>query len=182
MKTLFKWTIKEYHHLINTGIFVNRRVELLHGEIVEMSPESPIHTQITETSVEYLRSLLKDLAYVREAHPITLSNSEPQPDIAIAHPPRNNYYQRHPYPEDIFLLIEIANTTLGYDLGEKKQAYAKAKILEYWVVDVENRQIYVFRHPQADNYGSEIIFRQGKINPLAFPDISVSVSSFFAEN
>ncbi|NEP76803.1 MAG: hypothetical protein F6K39_00545 [Okeania sp. SIO3B3] len=84
MKTLLKWTVQEYHHLINTGIFVNRHVELLHGEIVEMSPESPIHTQITETSVEYLRSLLKELAYVREAHPITLSNSEPQPDIAIA--------------------------------------------------------------------------------------------------
>ena len=80
------------------------------------------------------------------------------------------------------MLIEIANTTLGYDLGEKKQAYAKAGILEYWVVDVENRQIYVFRRPQADNYESEVIFRQGKINPLAFPDISVSVSSFFAEN
>ncbi len=179
MKTLLKWTLEEYHHLITTGILANRSMELLHGEILEMPPESPIHTQITETTVEYLRSLLKELAYVREAHPITLSNSEPQPDITIAHPPRNNYRQRHPYPEDIFWLIEVANTTLAYDLGEKKQAYAQAEILEYWVVDVENQEIYVFRHPQADNYESEVIFRQGKINPIAFPDIPVSVSRFF---
>ncbi len=114
MKTLLKWTVTEYHHLINTGILVDRQTELLHGEIVEMSPESPIHTQITETTVEYLRFLLKGLAYIREAHPITLSNSEPQPDIAIVYPPRNNYRQRHPYPEDILWLIEVANTTLTY--------------------------------------------------------------------
>jgi len=182
MKTLLKWTVAEYHHLINTGILVNRQTELLHGEIVEMSPGSPIHTQITETTVEYLRFLLKGLAYIREAHPITFSNSEPQPDIAIVRLPRNNYRQRHPYPEDIFWLIEVANTTLAYDLGEKKQAYAQAGILEYWVVDVENQQIYVFRHPQTDNYQSEVIFRQGKINPLVFPDISVAVNRFFTEN
>ena len=179
MKTLLKWTVAEYHQLITTGILVNRNVELLHGEIVEMSPESPIHTQITETTVEYLRFLLQGLAYIREAHPITLANSEPQPDITVARLPKTNYRQRHPYPEDILWLIEVANTTLNYDLGEKKQAYAQAGILEYWVVDVEHRQIYVFRHPQADIYESEIILRQGKINSLAFPDISVLVSRFF---
>jgi len=107
MKTLVKWTVADYHRLIETGIFSNRRVELLQGEVVEMPPEEPIHSYVTEGGVHYLRSLLQGLAVVREAHPITLADSEPQPDVAIVQPPRQRYLQHHPYPQDIFWLILI---------------------------------------------------------------------------
>lgn len=80
MKTLAKWSVEDYHRLIDTGIISQRQVELIAGEIIEMSPEGPLHAFVTEGFAKYLQSLLQDLALVREAHPITLDDSEPQPD------------------------------------------------------------------------------------------------------
>lgn len=74
MKTLMKWSLEEYHNLINSGLLANKNVELLEGELIEMSPESPLHSYITRTGSQYLREKLKGLAFVIEAHPITLSN------------------------------------------------------------------------------------------------------------
>ena len=85
------------------------------GEIIEMSPEGPLHCYTLTEGVKYLRSILEDKAEVQEAHPITLSDSEPEPDITIIKSPNSRYPTRHPYPEDIYWLIEIANTTLTRD-------------------------------------------------------------------
>ena len=176
MKTLIKWTLEDYHNLINKGILDHKSVELLEGELIEMSPESPFHSYITEGSVEYLRQLLQGLALVKEAHPITLLNSEPEPDLAIVKLPRNRYRDRHPYAEDIFWLIEVSNKTLTYDLNDKKKAYAKAGIKEYWVIDINGAKIYVFIDPEGDNYKTEIIVTEGIIKPQAFPDLEVSIN------
>ncbi|MEQ8972732.1 MAG: Uma2 family endonuclease [Coleofasciculus sp. C1-SOL-03] len=181
MKTLVKWTVTDYHSLIETGILGNRQVELLQGELVEMPPEGPIHSYITEGSVHYLRSLLQGLAVVREAHPITLSDSEPQPDIAIVQPPRQRYRQRHPYPQDIFWLIEISQSTLEYDLNDKKKTYALAGIPEYWVVNVRAHHIHIFRHPQSDDYLESLVISQGTIVSQAFSTIEVSIDRFWAD-
>ncbi len=179
MKTLMQWTVKDYHRLIETGIFSDRCVELLQGEIVEMPPEGPIHAYLTDGIVNYLRHLLKGIALVREAHPITLSNSEPAPDIAIVRLPRQRYQDRHPYPEDIYWLIEISQSTLDYDLSEKKKTYAKEGILEYWVIDTKARQLYRFLNPIAENYTSKTLIQVGNLTPQAFPDIQVSVSQLW---
>ena len=106
--TLAKWTLQQYHQMIAAGILDNQRVELLHGEIVEMAPEGPEHAQISTDAADYLQVVLGTRALLREAKPITLSNinSEPEPDIAIVEPLRNIYRTRHPYPENIFWLIE----------------------------------------------------------------------------
>lgn len=181
MTTLVKWTVADYHRLIETGILNHRRVELLQGEVVEMPPEEPIHSYATEGGVHYLRSLLRGLAVVREAHPITLADSEPQPDVAIVQPSRQRYLQHHPYPQDIFLLIEISQSTLDYDLNEKKTTYALADIPEYWVVNLKANQIHVFRHPQQGEYLETFVITQGTIFPLAFPTIEVSINQFFAD-
>ncbi|MEQ8756461.1 MAG: Uma2 family endonuclease [Coleofasciculus sp. G1-WW12-02] len=181
MTTLVKWTVADYHRLIETGILSNRRVELLQGELVEMPPEGPIHSYVTEGGVHYLRSLLQGLAVVREAHPITLADSEPQPDVAIVQPPRQRYLQHHPYPQDIFWLIEISQSTLDYDLNDKRKTYALADIPEYWVVNLKAHQVHVFRQPQQGEYLETFVITQGTIFPLAFPTIEVSINRFFTD-
>ena len=115
MSTSVTWSIDDYHLMIESGVLNNRSVELIEGEIVKVSPESPLHRFTNDSVAEYLRKLLQDKAKVFEAHPITLKNSEPEPDIAVVHLPDTNYLNRHPYPEDIYWLIEISHTTLEDD-------------------------------------------------------------------
>ena len=106
--TLAKWSVEDYHLMIDKGILNDRSVELLEGEIVEMSPEGPLHRFTNDIVAEYFRDLLRGKAKVFEANPITLATSEPEPDIAIVHLPNSNYLTRHPYPENIYWLIEIS--------------------------------------------------------------------------
>lgn len=120
MVTLLKWTVPDYHHLIEQGLLDGKKVELLDGDLVTMAPEGPLHSYTTTTVADYLRQNLHGLALVREAHPITLSQSEPEPDIAIVLAPQERYKERHPQADDIFWLIEIANSTQAYDLNDKK--------------------------------------------------------------
>lgn len=176
-----KWTLDDYHRLLEVGLLEGRHVELLNGEIIEMPPEGPEHAQQSTDTADYLRELLGNQAVVRDAKPITLpdSRSEPEPDLAIVEPLRALYRTRHPYPENIFWLIEYANTSLIKDLDAKRKAYAAAEIQEYWVVDLKHRQLKVFREPVEGKYSSELTLSTGGISPLAFPNITVSVQRLF---
>ncbi|MGI0480988.1 Uma2 family endonuclease [Geminocystis sp. CENA526] len=180
MKTLMKWSLKDYHDLIDNGLLADKNVELLEGELIEMAPESPLHSYITRTGTQYLREKLSGLALVIEAHPITLANSEPEPDIAIVKPHAHNYKNRHPFVEDIFLLIEISNKTLAYDLNDKKKIYAKEGIKEYWVVDINNRQIHVFFNPDNNDYLNKINISTGIITTQSFPDLELVIEQLFS--
>jgi Uma2 family endonuclease len=192
-----KWTLAEYHQLVATGILSDapgekvpqRRVELLEGLIVDMEPEGMPHAVHCSESVEYLRTLLKDRAEVREGHPITLSNnSEPKPDIAIIRSPNSQYLNHHPYPADIFWPIEYADTTLHKDINEKKRVYAEAGIQEYWVVNLQIPELIVFRDLATwqdggsanDTYRSETKLATGNISPLSFPDLHIEVGKLFS--
>ncbi|MEM7595536.1 MAG: Uma2 family endonuclease, partial [Cyanobacteria bacterium P01_A01_bin.83] len=95
MKTLYKWSVEDYHQIIESGVLEGKSVELLEGEIIAVSPEKPIHSSRIDTIADYLRNVLRGIAKVREAHPITLDNSEPEPDIAIVHFEDKNYASRH---------------------------------------------------------------------------------------
>lgn len=183
-----KWTLDDYHRMIEVGLLEGRHVELLNGEIVEMAPEGPEHAQLSTDAAEYLRrlsppqaSLFGEKVLVRDAKPITIpeTSSEPEPDLAIVQPLRALYRTRHPYPENIFWVIEYANTSLSKDLDAKRKAYALAGILEYWVVDLKNRLVKVLRYPIDDNYSDEMTLLEGEISPLAFPDINVLVQRLF---
>lgn len=179
MITLAKWSVADYHRMIASGILLDRRVELLAGDIVEMSPEGPLHASRIRKVATYLRQLLNGLALVSEAHPITLSDSEPEPDVAIVRLPESQYDDRHPRSEDILWLIEIADTTLTRDLQLKQQIYAAASIAEYWVMDINARALTIFRQPEASEYVSRQAISDGAVNPLAFPELWVSVSQLF---
>ena len=187
MKVVSNWSLKDYHSMIEAGIFNNRRVELLNGKIIEMSPEGPLHRYTNVTIAKYLRRLLGNNAEIYEAHPITLSSSEPEPDIAVVKTPDSRYRSRrdplrgarHPYPEDIYWLIEISDTTLSYDLGDKKLAYARALVREYWVVDINALKLTIFRQPQGDDYQTQTECTAGTVSPLAFPDVAIDINEIF---
>jgi Uma2 family endonuclease len=175
-----KWAIADYHQMIASGILSERCVELLAGEIVEMSPESPLHTVYGEGLANYLRQCLSGRAWVREARPITLSDSEPEPDIAIVRLPWFQYREHHPYPDDIFWVIEISDSTLVKDLTVKQQIYAQAGIAEYWVLEIQSQKVTLFRDPSSDGYNNKQEFEAGNVASLAFPDVEISLESIFS--
>lgn len=173
--TTVKWTIDEYHRLVNAGFLDDKHVELLNGVIVDMAPEGKPHAAYSQDFGDYLREALGKHVRIREGKPITLPNqSESEPDLCICQTIRYNAH--HPYPENIFWVVEYSNSSLGKDLEVKPAIYAQANIQEYWVVNLKAKKVIVFRDPADGEYQQKQIFNQGSIAPLAFPDISVPIN------
>ena len=172
------WTVAEYHRLVDEGILDDQPVELLAGEIVIMPPEGEPHAYGSDEAGEYLARLLGERARVRQAKPITLTefDSEPEPDLAIVRRLGREYRDHHPYPEDVLWLVEYANTSLSKDLDAKKRLYAAAGIPEYWVVNLRDMTVLVFRDPGAETYQTEHTLESGVIHPRAFPDVAIFVN------
>ena len=173
--TTYKWSIEEWHDLVESGVLAGKKVELLEGEIVEVSPEGIPHRNTNHKVVKYLRKLLDGVAEVYESHPITLDNSEPEPDIAIVRLPETIYDTHHPYPQDIYWLVEISNRTLLKDLEQKTITYARNGITEYWVIDLQNNKLIIHTQPHSDRYSQIAEHQTGTISPLAFPEIAFSL-------
>lgn len=181
--TTVKWTVDDYHRMIEAGLLVDRKVELLQGEIVEMPPEGEPHACYSTATAGQLRNQLAGRATIRDAKPVTLpNNSEPEPDIAVVRLPIWNYLEHHPYPEDIHWLIEYANTTLAKDIGVKQLLYAEAGIREYWVVNLQDSQLEVFRDLLDGLYQTHLTLKAGTIPPLDFPDLSLEVWTLFSRS
>ncbi len=173
--TLLRWTIADYHRMIEAGLLSDRRVELLNGLVLEMAPEGPDHADLSTGVVEFFITRSQGRYQVRDAKPITIAEpgSEPEPDIALVR--RQAYRQGHPTPADVFLIIEFANASLEKDTDEKRHAYAAAGIGDYWVANLRNGELIVYREPQGDDYRLEQRFREGIVAPLAFPEIEIDV-------
>ncbi|KAM3102674.1 Uma2 family endonuclease [Phormidesmis sp. 146-12] len=172
-----KWTLDEYHRLVDAGFLDDRHVELLRGELVEMAPEGKPHAHLSTNAGTYLIRLLGDRAMIRPAKPITLleNGSEPEPDLAIVQPLGREYLDHHPYPENIFWVVEYSYSSLDKDLEIKSKLYAEAGILEYWVVNLKTFKLIVFRDPQDGEYASKMTLSTGTLQPVTFPNIAVSV-------
>ena len=194
----YKWSIKDWHQLIESGLLEGKSVQLLDGDIIEMSPEREEHSYTNDDVADLLRQQLKGLAKIRESHPVTLDNSphsrasEPEPDIAVVRLPKTIYSQHHPYPEDIYWLIEvrprvgdrrkgmrtceISNKTLKIDLEQKSKIYARNNIAEYWVIDLVNKKLVVHTQPQGDLYQQITEYKTGTVTPQAFPNIAIQLN------
>jgi Uma2 family endonuclease len=180
--TLKRWTVAEYHRMSELGILdADGRTELIDGQILLMTAKGTPHTH----TVRLLACLLDELfdndesIFIITQDPIQLNDlSEPEPDLIIVKGPMQEYAQHHPYPEDIHLVVEIADSTLKQDSQVKDKLYAKAGISEYWVVDIKNRQVNVFRNPTPTGYASHLILREpNEFSPLAFPHIVLNLTS-----
>lgn len=172
---IYQWSIEEWHELVDSGLLEGKPVELLEGNIVEMSPEGIEHSYTNQSVSDYLRDLFKEQAHVRDAHPITLDNSEPEPDIAIVQLPATIYRNHHPYAQNIYWLIEVSNRTLKKDLEQKIITYARNAIPEYWVIDLKNKKLIVHTQIKNNSYSRVVEYRSGTIASQAFTQIQIDL-------
>ena len=175
-----KWTVDDYHLIIDTGILAQRDVELIDGEIIEMTTEKEPHAYYSDEIPDYLREVFEGKAKIREGKPVVLpTDGEPKPDVAIVKKLGSAYLKRHPYPDDIYLLIEISDRTLKFDLNQKQSLYAAAGIQEYWVVNLQTLTLVVFRNPVTQEEGSKYQhktdMKEGTISPINLPTVSIQV-------
>jgi len=172
------FTADEYHRLGEAGILrEDDRVELVDGDIVEMTPIGARHAACVDRLNVVLQRCLGDSAIVRVQGPVRLNQiSEPQPDITVLKPRRDFYAGTHPCGDDILLAIEVADTSLKFDREVKGSLYARSAIAEFWLVDVVHESVEVFRQPGVDRYlFSRISQRRERLPIAALPDISLSV-------
>jgi Uma2 family endonuclease len=185
MSTALHLTLDEFQQMINDDAFAavrDRRIELIHGELREMSPPGPNHSEAVSWLTEW--SVLtppKSKVKVRIQDPIELpeQDSQPQPDVVWAKPRR--YSDHHPRVEDIFLVIEVADSSLDSDLGEKADLYAAGGIQDYWVVNIPGQTVEILRRPVGGKYSQRTTHLFGeRIASLAFPDVLLDVTALFA--
>ena len=176
--TLRLWTIQEYHQMAEAGIFhPEERVELIAGQIIRMSAKGTAHTAAFRRTAKILRNLLANQAEVYTQDPIQLDDfSEPEPDIAVVRIHPLDYADHHPTPSEVYLIIEVADSSFKYDRETKGKAYAKSGIADYWVLDVNERKLHVFREPTPEGYQSEVILsEEASLSPLQFPTFVIAL-------
>lgn len=178
------FTVEEYHKIIEAEVFTpDDRLELIRGEIIQMSPIGRRHAATVNRLVQVLTQLLEERIILSPQNPIALNaNSEPQPDIALLLPRSDFYESELPQPKDIILLVEVADTTLTYDRDVKIPLYAQAGIVEVWLVDLNDSCIEVYQELLPDGYQNVRRLKRGQILTLqAFPNFSVRVDEVLGE-
>ena len=174
----FRFNISQYHQMSEAGILSeNDQVELINGEIIEMSPIGRRHTACVNRLNSVFSQLLGKKVIIAVQNPITLNNlSEPQPDIALLKPRADFYESGHPQPQDVFLLIEVADRSLEYDRDVKIPLYASSGITEVWLVDIYEQVIIVYRYPSENGYSDiQKLSRGEKMSIQAFPEVNLVV-------
>lgn len=176
LKRLF--TVEQFHRMIETGIITEGdRVELIRGEIVEIAAIGTKHAAGVRRIGEVLRSKLGSTVFIDSQNPVEVDeHSEPEPDIAVLRRRGDFYLSAHPTPEDVFLLIEVSDSTIRYDRTVKIPLYAEDNIAEAWIVDVNAELVEVYRQPSATGYRSLQTFTRGQtIELLAFPEVPIAI-------
>jgi Uma2 family endonuclease len=168
-----RWfTVAQYNRMGETGILTeDDRVELIEGEIIEMSPIGRRHAACVGRLTNLFGRLLAERAIVWVQNPIVLNDySEPQPDVALLRR-RDDFYERSlPTPDDVLLVVEVADTTLEYDRQIKAPLYARAGIAEVWIVNLMDEKIEIYVQPMNDAYQSKREAKRGETlnSPSAF--------------
>ena len=179
----YRFTVDEFARLGEAGIFTaDDRVELIDGEILEMTPIGPPHAWIVDRLTEIVVTRLAGKAHVRVQSPVRLdSRTQPQPDLAIARRSRS-YAARHPEPRDLLLVVEVADSSLRYDRLEKVPRYGRAGIPETWLVDVEARAVTVHSEPGPDGYARQQVRERGdRLVASGVPALGFPVDDLFGE-
>jgi Uma2 family endonuclease len=175
-------TNAEYYQMMESGIIrEGERVELISGQIFTMAAKGTRHTVSTTRLLKKLLSLIEEQAVVRCQEPITLpENSEPEPDIVIAKLRSDDYVDSHPSPADVILVIEVADSTIKFDRETKAPIYAAAGISEYWIVNLIDDRLEIYRQPEGSIYTSiQIVTPPQSVKLPQFSEIALNISNFF---
>jgi Uma2 family endonuclease len=176
-----RFTLVEYYRMAEVGILgEDDRVELIEGEIVQMSPIGSRHVAFVMSLGRLLTLRLADRAFVSVQSPLVLADdTEPQPDLAVLRP--RAYKERKPHANDVLLLIEAADTSLAYDRTAKLRLYAEAGIPEYWIVNCTAESVEVYRDPSGEGYRDVIrASAPATLRLQAFPDAELTLAEIFA--
>ncbi len=178
-------TVADYHLMAEVGILApDAHVELIDGEVMDMAPMKSRHAWVVSSLYERFTDEAAKRFKLRCQMPLHLSqHSEPEPDLMVLRNREDGYRAKHPEPADVLLLIEVSDTTLGYDLRVKLPLYARHGVPEVWVVDLENNRVRVFRKPVGDDY-TEAWARDGSepddaLAPAAAPALAIKLSGLF---
>jgi Uma2 family endonuclease len=179
-----QWTIEDYYHLCECEWFQDRRVQLIGGQLLEWPPDSNHHSAAISLAGDELRRAFGAGFWVRVKASLNISAySVPDPDLAVL-PGNPGDYRNLDAPQTALLIAEVADATLAYDRGPKASLYAAAGIADYWIVNVVERCLEVYRDPQPDpaqpfgaRYGSRVVLAAGEaVAPLAAPQGRVAVA------
>lgn len=178
-----RFTVEEYYRLGDTGVLApDARVELLDGLIYDMLPTGPFHSSVETRLLPFFFAAAGGRWLVRVQSPVHLDDgSEPIPDFALVKPRTDHYKEGHPQPPDVFLLVEIAQSSLPFDRKAKLVAYARAGVAEYWIVNLKARSVEVHREASpTGEYGRTSRHKTGStVSPAAFPDLQIAVADLF---
>jgi Uma2 family endonuclease len=176
----FKLTVESYHRMIEAGVFgPDDRVELIEGELIAMVPPKPAHADYVDVLGAVLRRCTK--LTVRVQNPITLpEHSEPQPDIALVASRR--YRDSHPLPDDIQLVIEVSDASLGKDKQIKLPLYARYGLPEVWILDVVGRAMECYWDPQEGRYAKSSRTTQGVLVSPTQSEITIDLDALWDQN
>jgi Uma2 family endonuclease len=180
----YRWTRERYERLVELGVLgPGDRVQLIEGEIVEMAPQRPPHATAVLLAQEALREAFGAGYHIRTQSPVALGDySEPEPDVAVVAGHIRDYAQEH--PPAALLAVEVADATLSFDRNRKASMYAKEGIQDYWIVNLPQRRLEVYRDPAPApdtpyGYGYTTrmdVAENGQIAPLAAPDRPVKIA------
>jgi Uma2 family endonuclease len=173
-------TVTEYFRMGEAHVFAHdARLELMDGEIVEMAPIGSAHAAVVDTLAALLREVAPG-ALVRVQNPLVLGErSAPQPDVTLLRPRADRYYTSHPVAADALLVVEVADTTLRYDLEIKRPTYARAGVAELWIVDIDRRELHLFREPQLDYSTHRVMTKTDVAAVASVGEIGFAVSALF---
>jgi Uma2 family endonuclease len=178
-----RFTVEEYHRMVETGILSpDERVELVRGVIHQMSPKNRAHVIAANMVFGLLRDGLRGRASVYKEDPLRVEalNSEPEPDVMVCSNPDITAFGTERMKP--LLIIEVAESSLRYDLHEKATLYAEAEVPEYWVVNLVDRALEVFRDVKEGRYRQRFTLKpKARVAPTAWPDLEMEVSSLFPD-
>lgn len=165
--TLWRMSVDQYHSMIAGGILTeDDRVELLDGMLVKKMTKNPPHAAATQLGRSILEAVAPAGWIVRAQEPITLEDSEPEPDLAVVRGSVRDFKSRHPSVAEVGLVVEVADASLSRDRGIKHRVYAKARVPVYWIVNLLDRRIEVYSSPSDLAYGCRRDYREGEAAPL----------------
>lgn len=174
-----RFTVEEYYQMGRNGVLRDdHRVELIEGEIVDMTPIGTRHMAAVNVLNRWLAVGCGARAIVQVQGPVRIGpDSEPQPDLTVLRGRDDLYRTVRPGAADLLLLIEVSDTSLPYDRGVKLPLYARAGVGEVWIVDLEGERVEVYREPAPDGYRRvETRGRGARLQPAAFPDLTLAVA------
>jgi Uma2 family endonuclease len=180
-----RWTRAEFDALASSGVLQDQRLELVGGELISKMGKKQPHVVLSAALADCCRAIF-GLRFVFQESPIDVApednpTNEPEPDVIVLGRDRSEFSEAKPRPQDLRLVAEVSETTLYFDLTTKAALYARAGIVDYWVLDVTSRRMIVHRDPRDGKYHSVLAYGlEEMVAPLAAPESAIRIADLFS--